>query len=534
MVAPLVNETGDTSLAVWGRMAGDWLTQGLHETGRVAVVPWPVALQASVAAAGRGGADPVRALAAEGDAQTLVTGAYYLDGTTVRFQAQVTDAKRGTVLAALQPIEVPRDSIRDGIQQLRDRLMAVFAIQTDQRLAGLPGLVDQPPTYEAYRIFERGIDRFNALDYRAAADAFVESWRSDTTFGIPLVYATTAYLNGSEFQRADSLVRALRAHSARLNPYHDLMLRYTEATLAGDAPRALDMARKATAAAPGGRAQYNLASIALSIGQADEVLATLRAIDPDRGVLKGWAPYWYVLTHAQHLKGDYALELKTTEEMRRRYPESRAAWVHHVRALAALGNAAAADSLVNAASALAPDTYWSQGAMLVIIGEELDAHGHPGAQPFYDRAITWLANQLARDPAHRAHRYWMGSVYLDRGAPEDASPYFESLVHDFPDDIRYRGLWGVTAALAGDTALARQRLGPVAGYRSGEYLSFLARYAAAAGDRERSIALWSEALRHGLSGLVWVHSAARREIASLARDERFRRLGILPPARPAR
>ena len=50
MVLPLTNETGDTSLAVWGRMAGDWLTQGLHQTGRVAVVPWPVSVQAVDAA----------------------------------------------------------------------------------------------------------------------------------------------------------------------------------------------------------------------------------------------------------------------------------------------------------------------------------------------------------------------------------------------------------------------------------------------------------------------------------------------------
>jgi hypothetical protein len=169
--------------------------------------------------------------------------------------------------------------------------------------------------------------------------------------------------------------------------------------------------------------------------------------------------------------------------------------------------------------------------MMVVAGEELDAHRHPGAQRYYDRAVTWLANQLARDPSNRAHRYWMGSVQLDRGSPEHAAPYFESLAHDFPDEVQFRGLWGVSAAMLGDTALARQRLGPAPAYKRGEYLSYLARYAAIAGDTERSVALWSEALGSGLSGLVWLHASARRELASVVNDERFRRLGIIPVER---
>jgi tRNA A-37 threonylcarbamoyl transferase component Bud32/tetratricopeptide (TPR) repeat protein len=530
MVTPLTNETGDTSLAVWGRMAGDWLTQGLHQTGRVAVVPWPVALQAVAAVRSRGD-ERLKDLAAETGAQAVITGAYYRNGPTIRLQAQVTDVNNGTMLAALPAIEVPADSIREGIQQLRDRLMAVFAIRSDQRLSTVPGLIDQPPTYDAYRLFERGIERFNALDYSKAVADFLDAWHADTAFTVPLVYATMGYLNLGDFTRGDSLVKVLRAKSATLNPYHELTLRYMEAMLAGDSMQALELARQAAAIAPGGRAQYTVAMVALSVGQIEDALKTFHEIVPERGVLKGWAPYWYGLSHAQHLAGDLAVELETTEEMRRLYPDSRAGWVHETRVLAALGRVAAVDSVMNAAAALPPDTYWSQGAMFVIAGEELEAHGHQGAQKYYDLAIAWLANQLARDPSNRAHRYWMGSVYLDRGAPDDASPYFESLAHDYPDNVQYRGLWGVTAALAGDTALARQRLGTAPAYRRGEALSYLARYAGIAGDTERAIALWSEAESAGLSGIVWLHGSARRELASLQHDSRFRKLRIIPPER---
>jgi serine/threonine protein kinase len=527
MVVPLTNETGDTSLAVWGRMAGDWLTQGLHQTGRVAVVPWPVTVQAVDAVRSRG-EERLKDLAAETGAQAVVTGAYYRNGPTIRLQAQVTDVNNGTVLAALQAIEVPSDSIREGIQQLRDRLMAVFAIRSDQRLSSVPGLIDEPPTYEAYRLFERAMERFNALDYDKSTTAFVDAWRADTSFTSALIYAATSYWNNSDFRHADSLVKLLRTGSARLNPYHDLTLRYTEAMLAGDAMAALELSKQAAAIAPGGRAEYNVATVALSVGQVDQAVKTLKQMDPDRGVMKGWSPYWFVLTHAQHLTGDFQEELKEAVELRRRYPDSRAAWVHQTRALASLGRVLSVDSLMNAASALPPDTYWSQGAMLVTAGEELEAHGHQGSQKYYERAIAWLANQLARDPSNRAHRYWMSSVYLDRGAPDDAAPYLESLVHDYPDDVRFRGNWGITAALAGDTALARQRLGVAPAYRRGDYLSFLARYAAIAGDTERSIALWSEAESVGLGSLVWYHASARREVMALSHDPRFRKLRVIP------
>lgn len=528
MVAPLRNETGDSTLEVWGRMAGDWLTQGLHQTERVTVVPWPVALQVATAATVRPGVDIVRGYAAESDARTVVTGAYYLTGDRVRIQVQVTDVADRSAVSVLPPVEVPRDSMQAGIRQLGERLRGAFAIRTDQLLSDLPGLVESPPTYEAYRSFERGIERFNALDYGSASGEFIAAWRADTAFVTPLVYAATALMNQSEYARAESVVTALRGRTHRLNPYHELMVRFTEASLAGDQRLALEMARQATARAPGGRSQYNVATTALEVGRVDEAIAALESMDPDRGILRGWAPYWLVLAHAQHLKGDAAAEFATTAQLRRRHPDRRSGWVHEVRALASVGRVAEADSVVRAAMALPPDTYWSQGAMLVTIGEELDAHGHPGGAAFLHRAIEWLANQLARDPSHSAHRYWIGSAFLDLGIPADAEPYFESLVEDFPTSVQFRGLHGLVAAWRGDSALARRRLGPAPAFGRGDHLAFLARYAQVAGQRERAIALWSEAVGTGLGGIQWMHASARREIAGLESDPRFRSLGILP------
>ncbi|MEZ4456998.1 MAG: hypothetical protein R2882_10690 [Gemmatimonadales bacterium] len=131
--------------------------------------------------------------------------------------------------------------------------------------------------------------------------------------------------------------------------------------------------------------------------------------------MKGWAPYWFVLTHAQHLKAAFADELRSTIELRARYPNSRAGWVHHVRAPRRprrSGRRRLGDGRRRGPSAGHVLEPWRDA---VTAGEELDAHGHEGSAVYYQRAIDWLANQLTRDPNHRAHRYWIGSAYLDQG-----------------------------------------------------------------------------------------------------------------------
>ena len=83
VVAVFDNETGEESLDFVGRMAADWITQGLMGAGGVQVVPWPDALQAwsyvaDEAEAGRG-MNVVRSMAEETDAPIVVSGRYYLE-----------------------------------------------------------------------------------------------------------------------------------------------------------------------------------------------------------------------------------------------------------------------------------------------------------------------------------------------------------------------------------------------------------------------------------------------------------------------
>ena len=525
-VAGLRNETGDSSLSVWGRLAGDWITQGLQQTARAKVVPWSVALEVSSRI---DGARPVEGLRDQTGAGTVITGSYYRVGEALHLQVELVDAASGTLIGTIPAVEVTRDSIQRGIHQLRERLMGALAVRTDDRLAGTPGLASRPPTYDAYLAFERGLDLYNRMDYATAGESLIEAWRTDTVFLAPLVYAARAVMNTGNRERVDSLLGALRARQVSLSSYDDHQVRYLESLLASDANGALEAIRLAVLEAPRSRAAYNLAITALSANRAAEALASLQTLDPDRGAVRDWAPYWYNLCHALHLLGRHEEELTAVQELRRRHPDSRAAWVHEARALAALGRTAALDSLLDEAEALPPDTYWSQGAAMVTAGEELDAHGRSGrSRPYYRRAQRWLANQLVRDANHRAHRYWLGSAYYDEGRWADAEPYFESLAHDFPRDVGFRGMWALIAARSGDTATARRRLGAPPRFDRGGYTSFRARLAAVGGNPEMAVDLWSEALGQGLSALVWLHAAGRRDLEPLAGNPRFQKLALLP------
>ena len=162
----------------------------------------------------------------ETQAQTAVTGSYFLVDQSIRLQAQVVDATTGAVLGAVSPVVVPRDSVQRGVRLLRDRVMGMLAVRADERLRDVPGMLERPPTYEAYRAFDRGIRLYNAQEYADASRVLRESWQLDTTFLIPLVYAATAAWNRGEYATTDSLVKMLRARQSNaqrvLRPERDL------------------------------------------------------------------------------------------------------------------------------------------------------------------------------------------------------------------------------------------------------------------------------------------------------------------------
>ena len=108
VVAPLVNNTGDSSLAVLGDMAAEWATQALVNTGELQVVDANSAVTTSriVDRLPRllRPSDPAVALAEELGAGQLVEGHFYLEGDSLRVQARLVDVASGRVRQTVGPI----------------------------------------------------------------------------------------------------------------------------------------------------------------------------------------------------------------------------------------------------------------------------------------------------------------------------------------------------------------------------------------------------------------------------------------------
>jgi tRNA A-37 threonylcarbamoyl transferase component Bud32 len=510
-VAPLHNETGDSTLGIWARMAGDWLTQGLHETSLVRVVPWPTVRHAWEQLAVDGKASPA-SVASEIGAATIVTGSYYLTGDRVGFRLDVTDPRSNRLIASLPPIVVERDSLQAAIRELRDRLMGFVAVQYDERASALPGLASHPPTFNAYRAFDRGLGLYNRQEYGAAAAEFRQAWSADTSFPVPLIYAAMAHWNRDEYEWVDTLVSMARQRRDDLSEYDQQQVEYLSALLASDGARAVAAGTRAVEIAPESRAAYNLGRDLIAMDRAADGRRVLEAIDPDRGLMKGWPSYWTQLTHARHLTGAHELELEAARAMRQRFPEAAVASVLEARALAALGRATVLDSLLEYTAQQPAGTYWSHGAALVVAGEELIVHQDSvRGIPYLLRAVDWLARELRADSGRREHRYWLGSALYDLARWREADAIFSALHRDFPDRFQYRGLAAVTRARRGDHRGAERLLGEPPRFARGEHTTFRARLAAISGDTSASRALRQRALAEVASGFAWVHSSAFRE-----------------------
>lgn len=523
-VTVLRNETGDSTLSVVGRFAGDWVTDGLQRMGSVRVVPWSESRSASDHAMTTG-APLVATVRDEVGAGTVVTGTYYQLRDSLHLQAQLANARSGKVLSTLPSIVFPVSNPEQGIAELRDRVMGAVAAARDERVATVPGVVHSPPSFSAYRAFDLGFDRFLAQDYPEALKAFRDSHTRDTTFTAALLLGARAAWNASNFAVAETLVTQARASSSNLGAYQDASLRYLEALLQGDGAKARAAILRASEIAPNSRAGFDHAAALLNAGFARDARAQLLRMDPDRGEMRGWSPYWTQRAHAENLLDNHNAELLAAREMSRRYPDRRVALVLEARALAAAGDTRRLDSALKVWESLPADVYWSQGASMVVAAEELIKRGRESiGKKYAERAVPWFSNRLVAKPDDRAHRYWLGSALYTLSRYEEARPYFEALATEFPDRVRYRGLAALTAARRGDTLAANKWMGESAPRDYGEYLFYKARLFAIAGDIDRAIVTMTAARDHGIEAFPWVPAMGYHDLQPITRDARGRAL----------
>ena len=501
------NRTGDPVHDPLSFMASDWITEGLHRTGAVDVVPTPTVLAARRSLrASRDTLDPALALVRLTGATLLLTGSVYRDQDSLVFHAQLSDPAAGRLVGAVEPLRVSQADPVRGIHQLRERLMGLLALRADDRVLQ----AELPPTYDAYLAFSEGLDAYVRGAYEPALTSLLQAHAADTTFVLPLLYAAFCYVNRGERARADSVLRIVAGHRQRLNEHDRSWLDYQRAELAGNDSEALAAIRRAAELAPLSKATYNFAATALESRLPFAAESALRRLPPDSGPMKGWAPYWEILTSAQHAQAKHEAELAVAREARRRYPERIESYIAEARALVARDKRNELDRLwLNAASA--PATSVSELSRLAYeIGCEVWAHADSSrARVWFERVLSPAAAR--GPPPNTIESRWMtaqAAARLRRFREAIASG--EALLKEDPagsDD--YLGFLGVLAARSGDRRRAGALLDRLAQdhrpYSLGWPQFEAGRIAAVLGDHQRAEQLFVLALDRGYPYRLELH-----------------------------
>jgi serine/threonine-protein kinase len=510
-VAVFENQTGDPALDPLGRMAADWITQGLTQTHVLDVVHSAATFYAAPGegpAGARGGTDRVRALAAATGAGTVVWGTYYRQGDSVRLQAQVTDARRGTLLRAIEPVSGPAQRPMDAVERLRQRVTAGLATMFDQRLAAMATNMIEPPSVESYREFVLGLELFYRTQYPEAIAHFaraaaLDSSQSRSTGNAALLWVAVAYANQNRYAQADSMVGMLASQRERLSAADQAWLGWVAAGIQGDRGERLRLTRRLEELSPGNPLVALLHGFAaVEANRPREALEAFRRIDA-RGPMGEWPAYWQRYTRAHHMLGAHDQELALARRARERFP-TNATLFCEVRALAALGRVGEVGRRLEASvtEPAHPAVRTTAADVMLAAAFDLRAHGHPAAaRAAAERAIRWHLARPAAERTSEATRAALARALYVAGRWDEARAHFEALARAQPDNVDYAGHLGALAARRGDrreaVRIAAQLEASTTPYLRGRHTRGRAAIAALLGEDERAVALLRDALAQG-------------------------------------
>lgn len=512
VVAPLANDTGDPALDPYGRMGAEWITEGLHRTGIVDVVPSLTAFQAvnfieSQQTRSDTTINPIEALASETNAGLVISGTIYAIGDSLQYHLNLTDATTGASLDAIPPVSGSRASPGAAIEELRDRVMGSLSLNLDERIQDVELSAVRPPSYESYQAFDRGMAAYLDGAWRDAVEPLRLSHALDTTFVLPLLYAGLSLSNVREMATVDSLSEVLDERRGRLSAYHGYWLDYMTARTRGRNEEARLAIREAARLAPGSKAVYNHAYSAQLTHRPREAVTALNTLDPTRGPMRGWFPYWQMLTDNLHRLGEHAQELAAARRSRELFPSRGWSLRLEGEALAAMGDIDGLERLVSEIPSIDPADMTRAG-VLEGIGVELRSHGYlDDSMAFFEQAAAAYEAQPDSVRSSRLNTEVQATVLEHLEREDDASELIEELRERYPDDLALLGWSGILAARSGDTGRANRvrellvdadRADP---YSRGFYTLLLARIAGVLDEQEEATNLLRSSIEQGFRPL---------------------------------
>ncbi len=507
-VAPFENLTNDTALAQVGRIAQDWITQGVAQVESLDVVP-STAVSAALNDASRS-SDVVRRLAAVTHAGVVVIGSVVKSGDSLRISATVVDARSNKPIRVIEPIAGPASDPLIAISALRERLLGSLASGDATRRVSLAGAA---PKYDAYRAMMDGWAFVLRQDYPEALPFLRRALQLDSNFALAHVALGLAYLNLGQRDSAERVISDADRLRDRLSVTDKLQVDAFKAMLAGDPETELRSERQYIArdSAPEWLSEAGLAAVKLL--RPKEGIGFLRASDSAM-IVAGYRGQISVLSRAYHELGDFGAQLSTLERGRKLYPASRNFAGLELGALAGLRRPAAALALSDTLIAGTSGADISSVAFVVDGANEFRAHGDLATAQSLARKVTaWDAAQ--RGPPQRARDIAAGAAWLIlRPLDSAASRYRRAAVDS--QTISVTGLLAVVSAQQGDTLRARatadslgmQESARTAGVRDYWRAAILGQL----GEREQAVTLLRQSTHEGQTMDGWHADEALRAL----------------------
>jgi tetratricopeptide (TPR) repeat protein/tRNA A-37 threonylcarbamoyl transferase component Bud32/TolB-like protein len=448
-VAPFENLTGDPQLDLVGRMASDWLTQGVARAESVEVVS-TMAVTAAMADAPPG-VNAVERLARATRASVVVSGRIYAQGDSLQFQSSVVDARTGREIIPMEPVLAPKSDPMSGIDALRERLVGAIFLGQDTR----QHVLIRAPRFSAYQEYLKGEETFTRNQGQSRA-FFERAIALDSSLVPAYVFLAVTYSNAGRWDSSEAVTRRLERFKDRFTSYERLLFNWQEANLSGSNERQLTAAQAVAArdSVPG--MLYLVGLHANAVGRPRVALAALEKADSSN-VANRWGAQVTVMANAYHLLGRHDEELAMLRRRRADFPTSTGIPAAELAALGALGRREEALALTDTLLRGITNNQGNQLTDDVLLGAlDFEAHHQDTATAFAmaRRVVKW--HQDHPNPTATDGRLQQeGRAWLLLGGLDSAERAFRRWVASDSNSISAAGHLALTLALTGDTARAR-------------------------------------------------------------------------------
>jgi tetratricopeptide (TPR) repeat protein len=507
-VATFENQTGDTSLDGFGRLAAERVIRLVAQATQLEVVPSPLESAGAVIAGGAGGRTP----------SLLVAGAFYRRESSLEFQVKVLDAATGRLLHGVAPVVEPQSRMADAFDRLEQKVAGAIAIHFDDFFGGLQ-VVAHPPTLDAYREYRAGLEIFQS-DYPRSLAHLQRALELDPEFLLPLVIAKFVYSNLGQAEEIERVQVRLESQVDRSTAAERLWIEFLRANQEGRRPQALRVLLDLERAVPRSLlVNFNIVQQALALNRPGLAVDTYHRIPSFTRTLRHsiGTTRAVLIAEAFHLLGAYDRELEEAKRAQEYAPGVHRFFEAEVRALAAQGRVDEVMRVVQKSLAVSP-TVGSSGDAGRVMEEaavDLRAHGHRDASlQVAGRAVEWLERRAPDVRSGRAYRVALASALYLAERWEESRRLYRELLAEYPDDVGFAAHVGQLDARTGEAAGARaisDRLArvPAVGIfrrQARAWATFeRARIAALLGEKQAAVDLLRDAITEGFPVDLNIH-----------------------------